>query len=385
MIDNNINILHVIDALNIGGAQELLALLADKTPKAAFKTIVCVIQPDVTLKSRIESKGVSVYCLGRPRPSIFRPLDIIAYSYRNIRDIISLCKQHQVDVVHCHLSDAEFLGILAGWIYGAQRIISTVHAPVLLPERQSGDIRNVLRIVATRLLYRLTNVVVAVSDDVAQQLKHVFHLSSGKIKIVMNGIDVESMHRIQPNPEILQSLSSLRGRKLILSVGRLMPPKGHECLINAMPHLIQRIDNVGLLLVGDGELKASLEQLSQELKVQEVICFLGNRSDIPDILASSDVFVMPSYSEGTSMALLEAMAASKPIVATDIPGNRAVIKHGHNGLLVPPGNPEKLADAIFFLLNHPQIAAEYGKNAYQDVFQHFNIDDTIAQLITIWK
>ena len=385
MIDNNIKILHVIDALNIGGAQELLALLADKTPKAVFKTIVCVIQPDVTLKSRIESKGVSVYCLGRSRPSILRPLDIIAYSYRNIRDIVSLCKQHQVDVVHCHLSDAEFLGIPAGWIYGAGRIITTVHAPVLLPERQSGDIRNVLRIVATRLLYRLTNVVVAVSDDVAQQLKHVFHLSSGKIKIVMNGIDVESMHRIQPNPDILRSLSSLRGRKLILSVGRLMPPKGHECLINAMPHLIQRIDNVGLLLVGDGELKASLEQLSQELKVQEVICFLGNRSDIPDILASSDVFVMPSYSEGTSMALLEAMAASKPIVATDIPGNRAVIKHGRNGLLVPPGNPEKLADAIFFLLNHPQIAAEYGKNAYQDVFQHFNIDDTIAQLITIWK
>lgn len=85
------------------------------------------------------------------------------------------------------------------------------------------------------------------------------------------------------------------------------------------------------------------------------------------------------------MALLEAMAASKPIVATDIPGNRSVLKQGHNGLLVPPGNPEKLADAVFFLLNHPQTAAEYGKNAYQDVFQHFNIDDTITQLVKIWR
>ena len=113
--------------------------------------------------------------------------------------------------------------------------------------------------------------------------------------------------------------------------------------------------------------------------------FLGSRSDVPDILALSDVFVLPSISEGTSLALLEAMAASKPIVATDIPGNRAVLRHGHNCLLVPPGNPEKLAEAISFLLNHPQIAAEYGKNAYQDVYQRFNIDETITQLIALWK
>jgi len=385
MYGNKITILHVIDALNIGGAQELLALLAEKTPKTDFKTIVCVIQPVVTLKSRIESTGIPVFCFGRPRPSIVHPLNFFAYFYRNIRDIVSLCVQHQVDVVHCHLSDAEFLGIPAGWIYGASRIISTVHAPVLLPERNTGDIRNLLRIIITRLLYRLTNIVVAVSDDVAQQLRHVFHLSSSKLKTIINGIDVESIRHTQPNSGVLRSLGDLQGRKLIISVGRLMPPKGHECLIRAMPHLIRQFDNLRLLLVGDGELRASLEYLSRELKVQDVISFMGNRGDIPAILALSDVFVMPSYSEGTSMALLEAMAASKPIVATDIPGNRSVLKQEHNGLLVPPGNPEKLADAIFFLLNHPQIAAEYGKNAYQDVFQHFNIDDTITQLVKIWR
>ena len=103
-------ILHVIDALNIGGAQELLVLLADKTPKSAYQTLVCVIQPDVTLKSRIESRGAPVFCLSRSRPSIFCPGKFITYFYRNIRDIVSLCRQHRVDVVHCHLSDAEFIG-----------------------------------------------------------------------------------------------------------------------------------------------------------------------------------------------------------------------------------------------------------------------------------
>jgi glycosyltransferase involved in cell wall biosynthesis len=378
-------ILHVIDALNIGGAQELLVLLADKTPKSAYQTLVCVIQPDVTLKFRIESRGASVFCLSRSRPSIYCPGNFITYFYQNIRDIMSLCRQHRVDVVHCHLSDAEFTGILAGWLYGAKRIISTVHYPALLPDRKSGDIRNFLRIAATRLLYRLANAVVAVSDDVAQQLKNVFRLAPSKIKIIINGIDVEAIHRTLPNFEHLPSLCALPGQRLITSVGRLMPPKGHGYLISAMPHLIQQVDNVRLLLAGDGDLKESFEQLSQDLKVQDVISFLGSRSDVPDILALSDVFVLPSISEGTSLALLEAMAASRPIVATDIPGNRAVLRHGHNCLLVPPGNPEKLAEAISFLLNHPQIAAEYGKNAYQDVYQRFNIDETITQLIALWK
>ncbi len=384
-LDKKTTILHVIDALNIGGAQELLVLLSDQTPKSIYRTLVCVIQLDVTLKSRIESKGVPVFCLNRSRPSILRPVDFITYFYLNIRDIMFLCRQHRVDAIHCHLSDAEFVGILAGWLYGAKRIISTVHYPALLPDRKSGDIRNYLRIVATRLLYHLTSTVVAVSDDVAQQLMNVFRLAPSKIKIIVNGIDVEAIHRTLPNSEILSSCFVLPDQRFITSVGRLMPPKGHRFLIAAMPYLIQKFENIRLLMAGDGDLRSSLEQLSQDIKVRDTIIFLGSRNDVPDILALSEVFVLPSVSEGTSMALLEAMAASMPIVATDIPGNRAVLRHGYNCLLVSPGDPEELADAIAFLLNHPQVAAEYGRNAYQDIHQRFNIHETIAQLIEIWK
>lgn len=378
-------ILHVIDALNVGGAQELLALLADKTPKSTYRTIVCVIQPDITIKPRIESKGVPVYCFNRPRPSIFHPFDFIIYFYKNVRDILSLCRQHRVDVVHCHLSDAEFVGILAGWLSRAGRVISTVHYPALLPERKAGDLRNYLRIGATRMLYRLADAVVAVSDDVAEKLKTVFHLAPSKIKIIINGIDVETIHSTLPKPEWLPSVYALPGQRLVTSVGRLMPPKGHCYLLEAMPYLTRQFGNLKLLLAGDGDLRESLEQLSQRLKIQDVISFLGNRNDVHDILALTEVFVLPSTSEGTSLALLEAMAAEKPIVATDIPGNRAILKHEYNCLLVPPGNPEKLAEAIAFLLNHPLIAADYGKNAYQDVYQQFNIEQTVTRLMAIWR
>lgn len=377
-------ILHVIDALNVGGAQELLVLLAEKTPKSAYQTLVCVIQPDTTIKARIESKGVMVHCFNRPRPSIYHPYDFILYFYKNVRDIIALCRQHKVDVVHCHLSDAEFTGIPAGWLYRADRVISTVHYPALLPERKAGDFRNYFRIGVTRILYHLTDSVVAVSDDVAEQLKSVFHLAPSKIQIIINGIDVEAIHGTLANPEWLPSVDALPGQRLITAVGRLMPPKGHRYLVEAMPYLTRRLGNLKLLLAGDGDLRESLEQQSQSLGVQDVVSFLGSRNDVREILALTEVFVLPSTSEGTSMALLEAMAAGKPIVATDIPGNRAVLKHEYNCLLVPPGNPEKLAEAIAFLLNHPLIAADYGKNAYGDVYMQFNIEQTVTKLTAIW-
>ncbi len=377
-------ILHVIDALNVGGAQELLVLLAEKTPKSAYQTLVCVIQPDTTIKPRIESKGAPVYCFNRFRPSIYNLLDFIVYFYKNVRDVLSLCRQHKVDVVHCHLSDAEFIGIPAGWLYRADRVISTVHYPALLPERKAGDFRNHFRIGVTRMLYHLTDAVVAVSADVAEQLKGVFHLAPAKIRIIINGIDVEAIHGTRPKPEWLPSLCASPGQRLVTSVGRLMPPKGHRYLVEAIPYLTRRFVNLKLLLAGDGDLRESLEQQSRRLGVQDVVSFLGSRNDVREILALTEVFVLPSTSEGTSMALLEAMAAGKPIVATDIPGNRAILKHEYNCLLVPPGNPEKLAEAIAFLLNHPLIAADYGKNAYRDVYQQFNIEQTVTRLMAIW-
>ena len=378
-------ILHVIDALNVGGAQELVVLLADKTPKSSYETLVCVLQPDTTVKARIEAKGAPVFCLDRSRPSILSPVDFFLYFYRNIRDIVSLCKRHGVDVVHCHLSDAEFIGILAGWLYRAKRVISTVHYPALLPERKANDLRNYLRIGATRMLYRLADTIVAVSDDVAEQLRTVFHLAPSKTRVIINGIDVEKIHDTRPAPEKLTSFCAAQGQRLVTSVGRLMPPKGHCYLVEAMPDLTRQFANLKLLLAGDGDLRKSLEELSRRLSVQDAIAFLGSRDDVHDLLALTEVFVLPSLSEGTSLALLEAMAAEKPIVATDIPGNRAILRHEYNCLLVPPGNPEKLAEAIAFLLNHPAIAAQYGHHAYRDVERQFNIDQTIKQYMSLWR
>ncbi|MGD9972544.1 MAG: glycosyltransferase [Desulfatirhabdiaceae bacterium] len=382
--DGKRTLLHIIDALNIGGAQELVALLADKTPKSVYQSIVCTIQPDRTMQARIESTGAILYCLDRKRPSIRCPGRFISYVYHTVRDIFSICRKHRVHVVHCHLSDAEFIGIFAGWLYGADRILTTVHYPALLPERKPGDIRNHLRIGITRILYRLTDAVVAVSTDTADQLKTVFRLSPDKIHVIINGIDVKAIHETHPKNRTYLSVLASPEQKIVTSIGRLMPPKGHRYLIGAMPFLIETFPDLKLLVAGDGDLRHSLEELAQQLNVSNHISFLGSRNDVADILAISDVFVLPSVSEGTSLALLEAMSASKPIVATDIPGNRAVLKNGRNSLLVKPGDAKKLAEAITFLIDHSDTAAGYGMQAYRDVYQSYNIDKTVSRLAVLW-
>jgi len=378
-------VLHLIDALNFGGAQQLLVLLAQWTPQPAFKTIVCVLQPDESVRQQIASKGAKVICLNRPRPSILCPHRLIAYIINNIRDIIGLCKRERVDIIQCHLSDAEFIGVLAGRLYGAERIISTVHYPDLLPRQGSADIRNFLRRMATRMIYRWADYIVAVSEDVAKKLREVFGLKEEKIRVIVNRIDVESLRTTPASETVRASLGLDAEHRIITTVARLMPPKGHSYLLDAMAGLTAVFHNIRLLLVGDGDLRQELEKQCENRGLTEHVCFLGSREDVPDILALSELFILPSLWEGTSLALLEAMAAGKPIVATDIPGNRTVLEHRQNCLLVQPGNARALEEAVAFMLNNPDAAHAFGEKAYGVALSRFDIRRTVAELRQLWE
>lgn len=370
--------------LTIGGAQKLLALLSAKVPQNLYKTIICALQPNDELRPQLESYGARVVCFDRPRPSIINPLQFLSYIYLNIRDIMKLCRQEKVDIIQCHLSDAEFLGTMAGYLAGVKPIIATAHYPEILPVRHIYDPRNFLRKVATNIIYSITDHVIAVSDDIAQRLQTEFSFHPQKLKVIINRIDVESYQ--QPASDELRSSLGLSSEvKIITTVARLMPPKGHEYLIKAMYNLVQKNKMVKLLLVGDGLLKDQLITLCETLGIKEQVLFLGNRSDIVEILALTDVFVLPSLWEGTSLALLEAMAAGRPIVATDIPGNRAVVQNKVSGLLVKPGDAMELFEAVDILLHNPATAQLYGQRARAIACSRFDINQSIAELERLWR
>lgn len=384
-IDGRKHILHVIDALTYGGAQELLVLLARWTPKSSYRTTVCVLQPNPELKGAIESQGVRVVCFDRPRPSILKPHRFFSYFCRNVRDIVTLCRRESVDVVQCHLSDAEFVGIFAGYLAKVKRILTTLHYPDFLPARRRRDPRNLLRRLATRILYGWTDAIIAVSEDIGAKVKGFVEIDPAKVHTILNRIDVDSFRGISPKGDLAADLGVSHGHKVILSVGRLMPPKGHVYLIEAVGRLAADHPAIRLLLAGDGDLRGELEAKCISMGILNRVRFLGSRSDVADLLALADIFVLPSLWEGTSLALLEAMAAARPIVATDIPGNAAVLGSIPCGALVPAADGKALAEAISHFLAHPEQASECGLAAARVARDRFDIQQSIAQLELLWK
>jgi L-malate glycosyltransferase len=376
-------ILHIIDTLAYGGAQQLLRLSV-VCSSAKYSHVVCSLQPHGSSEQAVKIHGAEVICLNRTRPSIFNPHRFIAYAYRNFRDILRLCRRQHISILHCHLSDAEFIGIPAGCFYGVDTILSTVHVAALFPQRSRWSFRNFLRCQTMKLLYSRVDHVIAVSEEVAHGLKHVFGVSPSKITTIINRIDTQRYETPVLDDDLAARLNRQPGQRFITTVARFDPLKGHTVLLESAHLLKGQRDGLRFVLAGDGSERSHLVRLCGHLGLEDTVIFLGTCRNVPALLAATDLFVLPSLSEGTSLALMEAMAAGRAIIATDIPGNAALLENGKNALLVPPGNAGALAEAIAFLLDHPETAAAYGRKARELVRERFNIRQSMAELEKLW-
>lgn len=379
------HILHIIDSLDYGGAQMLLLALSERIPKDRYRMSVCVLQPGSLLTERLESNGVEVFCLQRARPSILEPWRFFDYIFQNILDIVKICKKTKVNVIHCHLDDADIMGAIAGKACRIKTIITTNHYTFLPSGRKLIDPRNFLRRLLYRWLYnQVMDRVVAVSEETAEKLFEYYHVNLKNIRIITNGINVESFGKRRASNDLKTALTTCSTDKILTTIGRLTTQKGQSYLIDAMYILIKKGYNLKLFIVGEGELEAQLIAQTIALGMDAHIQFLGGRSDIADILSITDMFVFPSLWEGTSLALLEAMASGKIILATAEPGNMSVIRHGVNGYLVPPADAAALADAVAFLIENPVVAANYAHNALLTVTECYDIGRTIREYESIW-
>jgi glycosyltransferase involved in cell wall biosynthesis len=168
--------------------------------------------------------------------------------------------------------------------------------------------------------------------------------------------------------------------KVIGTVARLSPQKALHVLLEALPAVIREVPEVRVLIVGDGSERPRLEKLADRLGVASCVYFAGNRVDVPDQLLAMDVFVLPSLFEGLPLAILEAMAAGRPVVATAVDGVPEIVKDGVTGFLVSPGNPAQLARALVRLLRDPRTAARFGDAARQRA-QDFSTDAVVDRVL----
>lgn len=296
------------------------------------------------------------------------------FDRRTIRAIRECLQRNQIQVLHAHGYKANFYGQLA--VRGVSvKQISTAHnwPGTTLPLRFYGFL--------DRLLLRGADHVCAVSPNVEAQLKK-FGTPSRKLSVIENGVDLDQFSNGKP---VLRDLPRFQGKVIVGYVGRLVWKKGLRVLLQAAQEITRARPDVVFVFAGKGPDRTELDALVSHLGLQNKVHFLGQRSDLPDVYASFDIFVLPSFDEGMPMAVLEAMAARKPVVATRVGGIPKMVEDQVSGILVEPGNAEQFTEALIQLLEKPRKAAELGRCAFEDVQNRFSSDVMAKSYLNIYR
>lgn len=285
------------------------------------------------------------------------------------RFIASLREERPV-IFHAHLNwllSCKF-GLAAAALSRTPIVIATLQQFLQPPWRENIYVQQ-------RLVAAGVDRYIAVSDAVARQLAHAFDVPSAKIQTIHNCIPPASFNR-PVNHRLKSTFNQGTNRPVVLTIARLDQQKGHQFLLQA----VRQMPDAVFVLAGDGPARQELQAQVQAQAIADRILFLGHRVDVADLLAACDLFVLPSIYEGLPLAILEAMAAGRAVVATAVGGVPEAVLDGQTGLLVPPGNPDALADAVRSLLSDPARAARMGTAGKARVQQHFSIDVMARQI-----
>lgn len=299
------------------------------------------------------------------------PLDSV-----NLFSLWRLCRREKFDLVATHTSKGGFLGRLAARWAGVPHIVHHAHGFAfnkVLPPRTKR-----FYIALERFAARASDLIISVNDEHRSTAIELGIEAPERIRTIHNGIDVGAF-TVSDRTAERRRLGFDDSTLLIGAVGRLAPQKGYIYLIQAFQLLAERFPSARLVVAGIGPLASELEGAARRLGVAGRVDFLGFRRDVAGLLAAFDVYTQPSLWEGHSISLIEALAAGRPIVATDIDGNREVVDHGETGLLVPPEDPKALADAIENLLTNPGLARQLAANARRAAIERFSQENMVRQ------
>ncbi|MEM6504481.1 MAG: glycosyltransferase [Planctomycetota bacterium] len=349
-------IAHVLHRLERAGAEVLAAGLA-RDLRERFDFVFLCLDGLGPLADVLNEDGFVVESLDR-KPGLDRSLA------HRLRDRLH---HHRVDVVHAHQYTPFFYSAMARGLFSK-------HPPIVFTEhgRHFPDQRSMRRILANRLLIKRTDKITAVGRFVKKALIKNEGLPGQRIEVVHNGIEPgpepDEAERIRAR----QLLAIDNVRPVVMQVARFHPVKDHGTALRAWSIVHAKMPNALLVLIGDGPERDNLEQLVEQLNLQDAVRFTGAVENVRELIPAADLCMLTSLSEGLSVTLLEAMAANKPIVATDVGGNPEVVVDGETGLLAPRGDIEAVAQSILKLLpNAPYTARTLGKAGRRRLLQDF--------------
>lgn len=369
-----VRILHLIETLSRGGAEKRLINDLKYLDKDTFSNFVCHIFKGDDLKDTI-AKDIPVYCLD---------LNDVSEFFKGLTRLTKLVRKLKPDIIHTQLFFADICGRVIGKLFNI-RVVSTIQSSAYEPGIEY--FRSLKRLWLDRLTSKFCNTkFIAVSDFVKKSAIRRLGFASEDINVIYNYIDTKELFSPQEDRTSLRRSLSLNEKDIVLiTVGKLNPPKGHNYLFDAVSLIVKSHSNIKLLVVGDGPYLNELTELRNQLGLQDAIVFLRERNDIYPLLSLSDIFVFPSLSEGFPLSLLEAMAMEKPCVAFNLGPMPELIENGKSGLLVEPEDSKMFAAAVSDLIDNPQKALRFGLAARQAVFDKFSEEKNVKALSNLYQ
>ncbi|HLA41187.1 MAG TPA: glycosyltransferase family 4 protein [Candidatus Glassbacteria bacterium] len=377
-----IKILRIIARLNIGGpALHVIILNSELDPQSYISRLVTGRESPAegNMNDLAWEKGVRPIVIDALGREIFFREDL-----RALIRLIRLIRDEKPDIVHTHTAKAGFLGRLAAKLTGVPIIIHTFHGHVF--HSYFGYFKTKFFLWLERLLAKFTNVIITVGELQRQEIISYRIAEPEKVIAVPLGLDLKPFVTMNQDPNELRDELSVRPETLLVGiVARLVPIKNHACFLEAARIVADRADDVKFLIIGDGELRDRLENKTRELGLESRVIFMGFQHNLVKIYAGLDIVTLSSFNEGLPVALIEAMAAGKPVVSTDVGGVRDLILDGDNGLLVPSNDSRALAEALHFLLRRPERRRMMGAAGKMKVYPLFDKNRLLEDIDKLYR
>lgn len=368
-------VVFIIDGLGLGGAERLMVPILKYLDRNIFEPRVCVLQ-DKDGNPMAED----LFVLGVP-------VDLLPIHY--LRDITAIpriyayLRRVKADLVHTQLEFSNILGNFAAKLLRLPTV-STIHT---MPRQDMGRKMKLHQTLEMMSLRFFCDKVISVSEEA-----RLFHLKIGqflphKIQTIYNGIDFSNFSEL----DIVSEAASVRNElalpveaKLLTTVAVLRELKGIQFMLRALPAVLDKYSNVYYLIVGSGAYREALERETDNLGIKSHVIFLGKRSDIPRLLAATDIFILPTLTEALPTVLAEAMAAHLPIIACKVGGVPEMVMDEVNGILIPPEDPPALSNACVSLLSDLDRGKTMGEAGWRFASQKFNIQMQVEQLKNLY-
>jgi glycosyltransferase involved in cell wall biosynthesis len=355
-------------AIGVFGAERVILELAAGLKDSQYAPVIGVIEN----RHKSHAELISAARAARLPAVLFRcrkPFDL-----KTALEIRSYIKQNHIAIIHPHGYKANFYTLMSSAFIKIPRI-ATCH-----PWTETDyNIRARVYTFLDKTWLKKMDGVVAVSQEVRRELHK--RLPEAKCEVIANGIDLQRFC-LEKNGNSLRKSFEITGSDFLIgTIGRLVPEKGYQYLITAAKAICRKYPRVKFIVVGNGPLQSELEKLVADNDLGDKIQFSGIRGDIPELLSIMNLFVLPSVSEGVPMVLLEAMAAGKPVISTEVGDIPQIIRHGYSGWLIPPKNTEALAAAMEELIQDSNKAERLALAAREEVKNRFSAKNMASQYI----